>query len=114
MLLSFVFRSSAVALVVTGLAATVACSSDDKTDTGSSAGSSGSSGAGTTGTSGGGGTVVYEDSGTSTPTGTDCTSVSTCEGAVCKCVDGVNKDKTCQKTDKALAAYCDKLCEVCK
>jgi hypothetical protein len=107
--LSLFIRTSAVTLVVSALAlAAAACGSDDTTESGSSSGSSGSSG--TSGASGGTGKVVYEDSGTSNCT----TGPSTCEGALCKCAEGANKDKVCQKTDKAQPKYCDSLCEVCK
>lgn len=114
--ISLAVRIAVVPVLLSGFTLVAAACSDDKTDTGGSSGSSGSSGtSGTTGTSGGGGTVVFEDSGTTTPpAGGNCTSVSSCEGALCKCVEGPNKDKSCQKTDNALASYCDKLCKFCK
>lgn len=104
--LSIVIRTSAVTFAIAGLAlAAVACGSDEKTDTGSS-GSSGDP-------ADSGRTVIYEDSGTGA-TGDDCNSVTVCEGATCKCAEGANKDKTCQKTDKAQPAYCESICKVCK
>lgn len=101
----FVNRALVIAVAMFAVV-TSACSDDEKTET-PSGGTSGTSG--TPSASG----SSQDDSGAPT-TGTNCSSVSTCNGALCTCVAGPNKDKQCQKVSRDQTAYCDTLCEACK